>query len=306
MRTRGGDVAVEVTRRGGGMAWSTKASLLGLLLLAGSASAVTVGSPKGRPVPGRPLEVNIPFAVDDPGERACASAGVRYGNAHARSVLEVQGQGRKRNLRVTSRANANEQPVTVQVRVGCGARAVTRSFVLAPDVSLAKAAAIMDAPPPPRRRVAEVPVKLKAAARPVALATPAEPLFPPPVVPESTPVPLPAPQPDASTAEELRKARTEAAASLAQLDATKRELAAVLDVERRTAQTLIAADHQVRDAQSEVARMRLVLKVLGAVLALGAAGAVWWEFQRVAFRRRTTRVQAQREPGILSGNEVPT
>ena len=112
------------------MTRGSRAGLLGLLFLASSASAVTVGEIRGKALAGHPLEVNVPFAVDDPRDRACASANVRYGTALApRSTLHVQGSGLKRNLLVTSRAKVNDDPVTVNVRVGCGNKAVTRRFV---------------------------------------------------------------------------------------------------------------------------------------------------------------------------------
>lgn len=259
--------------------------LLALLVVAGSASATTVGSLKGKAVTGRPLEVNIPFAVDDPGQRACASANVRYGNAPVRRMtLDVQGQGLKRNLLVTSRTHVSEQPVTVSVRVGCGARAVTRSFVV-------------PAGGPPAAATAKVPPVIVPGTKPVALMRVAEPLFPPPA-----PADLPAAEPpapkltDGWMTEELRKARHDAAAALAQLDAARKELAAVLDVGRRTAQTLIQADHQVRAARAEASRMRMLLGWVAAGLVLSALGLAWFEFQRVVPRRRLSMAHAAQEP----------
>lgn len=247
-------------------------SLLGLLLLATSASAATVGPMKGRAVQGHPLEVNIPFTVDSAADRACASANVRYGNAPVQRVtLDVQGRGVKRNLLVTSRAKVSDAPVAVQVRVGCGGKAVARKFI--------------------------VPVAMPASRTPV----PAVWQPPPQAVPEESP----APSPDALIQEELRKARAEAAAAIAQLDATRKELAAVLDVERRTGQTLINADHQVRDAQSEVGRMRLLLQLVGAGLGLAAAGLAWFEVQRVMLRRRTVSARPAQEPSLVPGAEMP-
>lgn len=261
---------------------------LGLLVLAGSASATTVGPLQGRPVAGHPLEVNIPFAVDAPADRACAVASARYGNAQSpRVTLHVQGHGLKRNLLLTSRANVSEPMVTVNVRVGCGSKAVSRRFVLLADMPVARSAA--------GKPVAEI--SLKPAPKPVAVATPSEPLFPPPAAPQ------PVPPPDA---EELRKARSDAATAIAQLEGTRKELVALLDVERRTSQTLINADHQVADAKSEVARMRMVLMWVGAALALAAAGVVWFEFKRVALRRFLEQLQPVQDPGILSSAEVPT
>lgn len=284
------------------MAHGSKLGLLALVMLAGSASAATVGPIQGRPVAGRPLEVNIPFAVDDAKDRACASANVRYGNAPVRrSTLDVQGQGRKRNLLVTSRATVNEPTVTVDVRVGCGAKAVARSFVLVASVPGAKGASggesfsskVFSAPP------------VKAGPKPSAPASPAEPLFPPPVQEAAAPE-AEATRPDAWLTEELRKARAEAATAIAQLAATRKELAAVLDVERRTSQTLINAEHQVRNARSEVGRMRMVLAWIGGGLGLGAAGLAWFEFQRVMARRRMAGEQPPRDPMILSGGEIAT
>jgi hypothetical protein len=269
------------------MSHSSKSSLLGLLILASSASAMTVGPARGKPVTGRPLEVNIPFAVDEPAERACASANVRYGDVLVpRTVLHVEGHGLKRNLLVTSRTNVSEPTVTVNVRVGCGAKSVARRFVLQASVPTAKAT------------LASKPVP-----KPVALMTPAEPLFPPP---EASPPEPDTPKADASTTEELRKARADAATAVAQLETTRRELAAVLDVERRTSQTLINADHEVRDAKSEAASMRLVLKWVGAALALAAAGVIWLEVKRLAPWERMRRAQPAQEPTILTGAEVPT
>lgn len=285
------------------MAHGSKVCFLGLLVLAGSASATTVGPIKGRPVAGHPLEVNIPFAVDEPRDRACAIANVRYGNVLVpRLTLHVQGQGLKRNLLLTSRANVGDAPVTVNVRVGCGPKAVARRFVITTaDLPVARSPAIA------RTASRQAPAADFAAARPeprsVAMASPAEPLFPPPeaAVPEHS-----APKADTGLAEDLRKARAEAATALAQLEGVRKELAAILDVERRTSQTLINAEHQVMDAKSEVARMRLVLKWVGAVLALAAAGAIWFEFSRVAARVRLARAQPEQEPTIFTGNEVPT
>jgi hypothetical protein len=282
------------------MARSCKVSLFGLLILASSASATTVGDIKGRPLAGQPLDVNVPFAVDESRDKACASANVRYGTALARSTLHVQGSGLKRNLLVTSRAKVNDEPVTVNVRVGCGSKAVTRRFVLATGMTAAKA-------PPIGRPVAR-PAAFHFAGRPgdkpAALLPAGEPLFPP-AAPDTLPQENSDRKADASMAEELRKARENAATALAQLEAARKELAAVLDVERRTQQTLIDSAHQVQDAQSEAARMRLVLKWVGAALTLGAAGLVWWEFQRLAFRRRTARSRPPQEPTILSSGEMP-
>lgn len=238
-------------------------SLLGVLLLAGTVGATTVGPAKGRPVGGRPLEVNIPFTVDTAAERACASANVRYGStAVPRTTLAVQGQGPKRNLLVTSHAKVTEPTVTVNVRVGCGAKAVTRSFVLAVALPAGRPAMALAAPVP----------------KPVVL-TPAP-------VAEAVPPEMPLRKPDAPPDEAVRKAQGDAAAALAQLEATRKELAAVLEVERRTGQTLIQADHDVRNARSETARMRLLLQCVAGALALAAAGLGWFEFQRIASRWR--------------------
>ena len=292
------------------MAQISKAGLVGLLLLAGSAWAASVGDIKGRPVSGRPLEVNVPFAVDEPRDRACASANVRYGSTLPRSTLHVQGHGLNRNLLVTSRANVTEQPVTVAVRVGCGAKAVSRKFVLMTNMAAAKNPTIIKTaakqPAPESTLKAPAPEStVKPPTPKPALATPGEPLFPPPVA-EAAPPASPALAADGSLMEDLRKARTEAATAIAQLAATRKELAAVLDVERRTSQTLINADHQIRAAKSEAAHMRSVLQWVGGLLALGAAGLVWWEFQRVGFRlRKGTREQPAQEPTIYPSNEVP-
>lgn len=284
------------------MAHGSKLGLFAMVMLAGSASAATVGPIQGRPVAGRPLEVNIPFAVDDAKDRACASANVRYGNAPVRrSTLDVQGQGRKRNLLVTSRATVNEPTVTVDVRVGCGAKAVARSFVLVASTPGSRSAAAGE---PLAGKVSSAP-PVKASPRPLALAAPAEPLFPPPVQEGAATEPE-ATRPDAWLTEELRKARAEAATAIAQLAATRKELAAVLDVERRTSQTLINAEHQVRNAKSEVGRMRTALAWIGGGLGLGAAGLAWFEFQRVLARRRMSGEQQPREPMILSGGELAT
>ena len=284
------------------MAHGSKFGWLALLILASSASATTVGPIKGGPVTGRPLEVNIPFAVDQATERACASANVRYGRVLVpRLTLHVQGNGLKRNLLVTSPANVNEEKVTVNVRVGCGPKAVTRSFTMLTNMPAAKSPPITR----PAARQAASAFAVKSGQKSVALSTPSEPLFPPPaseVAPQENSVP----QAEAPLTEELRKARTDAAAAIAQLESTRRELAAILDVERRTSQTLINAEHQVRDAKSEAAHMRLVLKLIAAGLALAAAGIIWLEFSRVASKMRTSRVEPAEEPIIFSGNEVPT
>src|SRR4051794_21261959 len=180
------------------MAQSSGIALLGLLVLAGSASAATVGPIKGKPVTGHPLEVNIPFAVDEPTERACASANVRYGNALVpRSTLHVQGHGLKRNLLVTSAANVNEHPVTVNVRVGCGSKAVSRSFMMLTNISTAKSPPAFQ--PSIRQAASDLPLKSKP--RPIALFTPSEPLFPPPAA-QVLPPDSSAPKADASSTEE--------------------------------------------------------------------------------------------------------
>lgn len=282
------------------MAHGARAGLLGLLILAGSASAVTVGPIKGRPVTGKPLEVNIPFSLDAPAERACASAKVRYGSAPApRMVLDVQGSGLKRNLQVTSGAKVKEQAVTVDVRVGCGTKAVSRSFVLVASEGAGKARTVAE--PVVRQASTAAP---RAAQKPVTMLATSEPLFPPPVS-DAPAAPDLVPRPDAATLEELRQARTEAATATARLESVRKELAAVLDVQRRTAQILINADHQVRDAKSDVARMWLVLKSVAAGLVLVAAGLAWFEFQRVMLRRRAAQPAGPQEPTMLSGDEVP-
>jgi hypothetical protein len=289
------------------MTRSSKVRLLGLLFLATSASAATVGQIEGRPLAGRPLEVNVPFVVDKPTDRACASANVRYGGMRvARVIVDVQGRGLNRNLLVTSPATVKEEAVTVEVRVGCGTKAATRRFTMLTNMPAARSAAM---PKPATRQVVSAPAareahKAAAPVTPVASLPPGEPLFPPSEsaapAPESSP-----PKADAALMEELQKARAEAATAIAQLGAARKELAAVLDVERRTRQTLIASDHQARDAQSEVARMRLVLKSVAVALVLGAAGLVWWEFNRVAFRIRRSNAQRVQEPTILSDGEMP-
>jgi hypothetical protein len=266
------------------MAHASMVGCLGLLLLASGAAATTVGPVRGRPVAGQPLQVNIPFAVDEARDRACASAMVRDGGVPVpRSTLHVQGQGLKRNLLVTSRANVSGPTVTIQVRVGCGRKAVTHRFVLSAGLPAAKSAPV--GAPIARQRV--------------------EPVFPPRGL-EAVPQESSAHDTDASTTEELRKARADAATAIAQLEAARKELAAVLDVERRTSQTLIDADHQVRDAKSEVAHMRLVLKWIAAGLGLAAAGVVWLEFDRIASRLRTQTARPPEEPTIFSGNALPT
>jgi hypothetical protein len=243
-------------------------------MLAAGASAATVGNLQGRPALGHPLEVNIPFTVDEPTARACAVANVRYGDAVTpRSTLHVQGRGMKRNLLVVSQATLRERTVTVNVRVGCGAKAVTRRFTLQAGMPapVVKNAMLLSSAPP----------------------------FPP--APAEA-----APSAPAASQEELRKARAEADAAIAQLEATRKELAALLDVERRTSQTLINADHQVRDAKAEAARLHLVLNWVGAGLALVAAAIGSFEFHGLWLRRRTSRAGPVQQSTILSGAEMPT
>lgn len=286
------------------MAQRSKFCLLGLFFLAMSASATTVGQVEGRVVSGRPLEVNIPFVLDKARDRACASANVRYGNMRVAGVIvDVQGSGLNRNLLVSSRAAVKEESVTIDARVGCGAKAVTRRFVLLTNLAPAR-----NPPVAKLRTRLEAPVVVAPRTPPktVVLGAPREPLFPPPEA-ESPPAPEPvAPKVDGSMWQDLQKARTEAATATAQLESARKELAAVLDVERRSRQTLINSDNQAREAQSEVARMRLVLKGVAFVLALGAAGLVWWEFQRVASRMRRPNARPAQEPSILSMEAEPS
>lgn len=282
------------------MARSSKASFLGLLIVVGSASATTVGPIRGAPVAGRPLEVNIPFAVDRPTDRACASANVHYGKvAVPGSTLHVQGEGLKRNLLVTSRVAVNKPTVTVDVRVGCGPKAVARTFTLAAGLSTARSPRMAQ----PAARQAASALAVMSGPGSVALMTPREPLFPPAA--EAEPRESNVRTGDAPASQELHQARTEAATAVAQLDAARRELAAVLDVERRTSQTLIDADHEVRDARSEVARMRAVLNMVATALALTAAGVIWFHFRQLAARRRTPQAQPAKEPTIVSPLEFP-
>lgn len=286
------------------MAQRSKFCLLGLLFLAMSASATTVGQVEGRVVSGRPLEVNIPFVLDKARDRACASANVRYGNMRVAGVIvDVQGSGLNRNLLVSSRAAVKEESVTIDARVGCGAKSVTRRFVLLTNLAPGR-----NPPVAKLRTRLEAPVVVAPRTPPktVVLGAPREPLFPPPEA-ESPPAPEPvAPKVDGSMWQDLQKARTEAATATAQLESARKELAAVLDVERRSRQTLINSDNQAREAQSEVARMRLVLKGVAFVLALGAAGLVWWEFQRVASRMRRPNARPAQEPSILSMEAEPS
>jgi len=286
------------------MAQRSKFCLLGLLFLAMSASATTVGQVEGRVVSGRPLEVNIPFVLDKARDRACASANVRYGNMRVAGVIvDVQGSGLNRNLLVSSRAAVKEESVTIDARVGCGAKSVTRRFVLLTNLAPAR-----NPPVAKLRTRLEAPVVVAPRTPPktVVLGAPREPLFPPPEA-ESPPAPEPvAPKVDGSMWQDLQRARTEAATATAQLESARKELAAVLDVERRSRQTLINSDNQAREAQSEVARMRLVLKGVAFVLALGAAGLVWWEFQRVASRMRRANARPAQDPTILSMEAEPS
>ena len=285
------------------MAHGSKVCWLGLLLLASSASATTVGHIQGRPVPGRPLEVNIPFAVDEPTDRACASANVRYGDVPMpRVTLHVQGHGLKRNVVVISHANVNEPTVTVNVRVGCGAKAVKREFAMLASTPVAYVPPVAK----PVARHGAPDVVAKPAAKPAVLAQTSEPLFPP-SEPETVPKEEPVPKADPGTMEELHKAQTDASAAASQLQATRRELDAVLDVERRTQQTLIDADRQIRDANSEVAHMRLVLKRVGAALGLAAVGRIWFELNRMLMAKGLRpRAVAMQEEDMLVATEMPT
>ena len=287
------------------MAQRSKFCLLGLLFLAMGASATTVGQAEGRVVAGRPLEVNIPFVLDKAKDRACASASVRYGNMRvAGVVVDVQGSGLNRNLLVSSRAAVKEESVTIDARVGCGAKSVARRFVMVTSTSPARS------PPVARLRTrqdAPVVVAPRTPPKTVVLGTPREPLFPPAEAEASpSPEPVAAPKPDTAMWQDLQKAKTEAATAIAQLESARKELAAVLDVERRSRQTLINSDNQAREAQSEVARMRLVLKSVAALLAVGAAALVWWEFQRVAARLRRPNARPAQEPTILSMEAEPS
>jgi hypothetical protein len=286
------------------MAQRSKFCLLGLLFLAATASATTVGPVEGRVVAGRPLEVNIPFVLDKPRDRACASASVRYGNMRVAGVIvDVQGSGLNRNLLVSSRASVKEESVTIDARVGCGAKSVTRRFVMATNMSPARSAPVARLR---TRQDAPVVVAPRPVPKTVVLGAPREPLFPPPET-ESAPSPQPvAAKADASLWQDLQKARTDAATAIAQLESARKELAAVLDVERRSRQTLINSDNLARNAQSEVARMRLVLKWVAAVLALGAAALIWWEFQRVASRMRRPDARPAQEPTVLSMEAQPS
>ena len=130
-----------------------------------------------------------------------------------------------------------------------------------------------------------------------------EPLFPP-SLPQAGPQETHDDKPATSLAEDLRKARSDAADALAQLGAVRRELAAVLEVERRTGQTLIQADHDVRNARSDASRMRLLLQCVGGALALAAAALAWFEVQRVVLRRRTATPRPPQEPGMVPGMEM--
>lgn len=287
------------------MAQRSKFCLLGLLFVAMSGSATTLGQAEGRVVAGRPLEVNIPFVLDKPKDRACASASVRYGNMRvAGVVVDVQGSGLNRNLLVSSRAAVKEESVTIDARVGCGAKSVTRRFVMVTSMSPAKS------PPVAKLRTrleAPVVVAPRTPPKTVVLGAPREPLVPPAEAEASPPPePVAAPKPDTAMWQDLQKARTDAATAIAQLESARKELAAVLDVERRSRQTLINSDNQAREAQSEVARMRLVLKSVAALLALGAAALVWWEFQRVAARMRRPNARPAQEPTILSMEAEPS
>lgn len=283
------------------MSHGSTARLLALLMFASSASAATVGPAQGRPVAGRALEVNIPFEVDAPADRSCASANVRYGNGLVpRSTLHVQGRGTRRNLLVTSRASVNASTVTVNVQVGCGRKAVARRFVMPTTMPVAKGPSVIRTMA--RRDAPENAAKprLRAAA-PVA---PLEPLFPP-RDPEPAAEPVEARKVDAPVMDELQRARTEAATAMSQLEAARREMAAVLDVERRTSQTLIDADREVREARSEAERMRQLLNWIGAGLGLAAAGLAWIEANRLLSRRRAWKEPAGEEPAMLSGLEGP-
>lgn len=286
------------------MAQRSKFCLLGLLFLATSAMATTVGPVEGRVVAGRPLEVNIPFVVDKPKDRACASASVRYGSMRVAGVIvDVQGSGLNRNLLVSSRAAVKEESVTIDARVGCGAKSVTRRFVMATNMSPAKS------PPVAKLRTrqdAPVVVAPRTPPKTVVLGAPREPLFPPAEAAPAPPAEPVAPKADGSMWQDLQKARTDAATAMAQLESARKELAAVLDVERRSRQTLINSDNLARAAQSEVARMRLVLKSVAGLLALGAAALAWWEFQRVAARMRRPNARPAQEPTILSMEAEPS
>lgn len=277
------------------MARSSQASFLGLLMVASSASATTLGPIQGSPVAGRPLEVNIPFAVDRPTDRACASANVRYSDvAVSGFTVDVQGRGLRRNLLVTSRVSVNQPTVTVGVRVGCGSKAVSRTYTMLTNMSGTK----------PAISQAASNVVMRSGAMPIALLTPREALFPP--ASEALTRRSHAQPADASVSEELRKAQAEAATAGAQLHAARKELAAVLDVERRTSQTLIEAQHEVRHAKSQLARLRVVLGLLGTAFVLVAAGAIWSQFDRAALRRRTSKAPAAQEPAMDPTPEVPT
>lgn len=149
-------------------------------LLAGEASALTLGRASGAALIGRPLELVIPVTLDASDTQGpCAGADLFYGEERVRApiVRWEPGIGTQGVLRVTSTAPVDEPMVTLYLRVGC-AQSSTRRFVLLaeppaevqPPVTAPAPAANQSPSTSPRRATA--PAGRRAAAPRVAAADP--------------------------------------------------------------------------------------------------------------------------------------
>lgn len=183
-------------------------------VLAGDALAVTLGRPRGTILVGRPLDISIPVTLDQAdAEDPCASGELFYGESRLGppSVRWMPAAGgREGVLRITSATVVDEPAITLTVRTGCGANAVTRRYVLLSDVPspmepgapMPQPAAPVTAAPPAARSVpAPAPAPRREA--PVASARPDP-------APAAPPAAAPAPRP--ARGDSRRQARAPAAA----------------------------------------------------------------------------------------------
>ncbi len=113
---------------------------LGLLmvLVAGHASALTLGRLRGAAIVGQPLDVSIQIQIgaEDSASSLCMEADVfhadsRQDGSRVRVVIEPTAQAQTVNARITSATFIDEPMVTVYVRAGCGQKSSRRYVMLA-------------------------------------------------------------------------------------------------------------------------------------------------------------------------------
>ena len=121
-----------------GYRWRTALCGLGLMAMALSSHALTLGRIRGAAWIGQPLDLTVSVELDPatPGGALCQDVEVFYADsrqdaARVRTTLEPTAQANVVNLRIFSAALIDEPVVAVSLRAGCGTKTARRYVLLA-------------------------------------------------------------------------------------------------------------------------------------------------------------------------------